>query len=572
MSEALLTWVVFLPLASVVGLALLHGSLVAFGLSRGLPDVLWRWLALAATVVTFGMSVALAAGYDATDTAFQFVAHRPWLPRWGIHYFVGLDGVGLAMLLLTTFLVPLVLIGSWTGYSRRKGYLMHVLVLETGALGAFASLNLFQFYVFFEALLVPMVFLIGVFGGPLRVRAAIKFFLFTLAGSVLFLVALLVLAVLQQQQFGGVNFDLVAVSGIPLPPILETRVPTVQAPWWQQQTWLFAACALAFAVKIPLVPLHTWLPDAHVEAPTGGSVLLAGVLLKLGAFGFVRVALPLFPVAAQQFAPVLAVVALVGILYGALLAMVQSDLKKLVAYTSISHLGFVVLGLFALNVEGLQGGILQMVNHGLSTGALFLLVGMIAERRDTREIAAFGGVAKPMPVFALFLVLITMSSIGVPMLNGFVGEFLVLLGAFERSAAVGAAATVGVVLAAIVMLSMLRRVLFGPVENPENRGLIDLDRRERAVLVAFVIPIVWIGVHPATLLRRVEPSILELLRVMDVRARASAAESEASASESSGSEAPEADGSSATVPGAAGQRARWLAAATAPAGRPEPAR
>jgi len=286
-------------------------------------------------------------------------------------------------------------------------------------------------------------------------------------------------------------------------------------PWWQTQTWLFLAFALAFGIKVPLVPFHTWLPDAHVEAPTGGSVILAGVLLKMGTYGFVRFALPLFPVASVDFAPLLFGLALVGILYGALVAMVQEDVKKLVAYSSVAHLGFVMLGMFALNVEGLEGSVLQMVNHGLSTGALFLLVGMIYERRHTRRIADFGGIAKPMPVFAALFGIVVMSSIGLPFLNGFVGEFLILLGTFRAGPGAAVAATFGVVLAAVYMLWMYRRVMFGPVENAENRGLIDLGLREKAVLVAILVPIVWIGVYPETFLKRLHPPVLELLRVME---------------------------------------------------------
>jgi NADH-quinone oxidoreductase subunit M len=301
--------------------------------------------------------------------------------------------------------------------------------------------------------------------------------------------------------------------------LINTVVP-VDGTWWQTQTWLFVAFAIAFAIKVPMVPFHTWLPDAHVEAPTAGSVVLAGVLLKMGTYGFLRYALPLFPVAAVEFTPWIMTLALVGIIYGSLVAMVQTDIKKLVAYSSVAHLGFVMLGIFSLNVHGLNGGVLQMVNHGLSTGALFILVGMLYERRHTRQISDFGGIARPMPVFAAMFGIVTMSSIGLPMLNGFVGEFLILLGTFLVNPIAAVIATSGVILAAVYMLWMFRRVMFGPVENPENRGLIDLGLREKVVMLALVIPIIWIGIYPNPLLRRIEPSVIELIRLIEVRAGA----------------------------------------------------
>jgi len=392
-----------------------------------------------------------------------------------------------------------------------------MLSLETGMLGAFVSLNLFQFYVFWEAMLVPMYFIIGIWGGPRRIYAAIKFFLFTMVGSLLMLVAMLVVYRLHFEQTGTFTLDLVAPPGAALPGLLETNIASGGDVWWRTQPWLFGAFALAFGIKVPVFPFHTWLPDAHVEAPTAGSVILAGVLLKMGTYGFVRFALPLFPDASAQLAPLVFGLGLAGILYGALVAMVQKDIKKLVAYSSIAHLGFVMLGTFALNEEGLSGAVLQMVNHGLSTGALFLLVGMLYERRHTREISAFGGIAKPMPVYAAMFGIVTMSSIGLPGLNGFVGEFLILIGTFAAAPWVGAAATFGVVLAAVYMLWMYRRVFFGPVEVAENRGLIDLDLREKLVIAAVVIPIIWIGVYPQPLLTRLSAPVGEILRVMEAK-------------------------------------------------------
>jgi NADH-quinone oxidoreductase subunit M len=410
-------------------------------------------------------------------------------------------------------------------------------------LGAFVSLNLFQFYVFWEAMLVPMYFIIGIWGGPRRVYAAIKFFLFTMVGSLLMLLAMLVLYYLGFDQTGALDFNLVAPLGGEAGGLMQTVVP-LDGIWWQTQTWLFLAFALAFAIKVPMVPLHTWLPDAHVEAPTSGSVVLAGVLLKMGTYGFLRFAIPLFPDAAVDFTPWMMALSVIGIVYGSLVAMVQSDIKKLVAYSSVAHLGFVMLGIFALNVHGLTGGVLQMVNHGLSTGALFILVGMLYERRHTRQIADFGGVARPMPVFAACFGIVTMSSIGLPMLNGFVGEFLILVGAFLAAPIFAIIATSGVVLAAAYMLWMFRRVVFGPVDNPENRGLIDLGLRERVVMMAMVIPIIWIGVYPNPLLRRIEPSVIELIRQLETRGGVVGTDSEVApelASEPESAPAPKAE-------------------------------
>jgi NADH-quinone oxidoreductase subunit M len=504
----LLTVLTFLPL----GTALLVLAL------RRLPVRAAWGLAFGGSLVTFLLSVRLFLAFDPTRTGFQLLERHEWLSGYGIHYFVGTDGVSLLLIVLTCFLVPVAILSAWNAIQRQeRGFLFSLLFLETGMIGTFAALNLFQFYVFWELMLVPMLFLIGIWGAERRIYAALKFFVYTVVGSLLMLVALIVLYSLHYQQFGVLNLDLVAAPGGPSHGLLDTVVPVSgEAPWWQTQIWLFAAFALAFGIKVPIVPLHTWLPDAHVEAPTAGSVILAGVLLKMGTYGFVRLAIPLFPVAAVALAPLFFALGLVGILYGALVAMVQDDMKKLVAYSSVAHLGFVLLGMFTFNLEGLEGSVLQMVNHGLSSGALFLLVGMLYERRHTHRIDEFGGIAKPMPVFAAIFVIVAMSSIGLPLLNGFVGEFLILLGTFLVSPAVAVSATFGVVLAAVYMLWMLRRVLFGPVENPENRGLIDLSLREKVVLVAVLAPIVWIGVHPQTLLRRLDASAVELLRRVEV--------------------------------------------------------
>jgi NADH-quinone oxidoreductase subunit M len=519
LDEQLLTVVTFLPLVTALVLLAVGALASVFG-SNGLPDSLWKPVALGSSLLTFLLSLRLYALFDPLRTGFQFTEHAPWIPDFGVNYFVGVDGISLLLVVMTTFLMPIVLLASWNDITRSvKTYLFFMLALETGMLGAFVSLNLFQFYLFWEIMLVPMYFIIGIWGGPRRIYAAIKFFLFTMVGSLLMMLALLVVYYLNFEQTGVLNFDYVAVPGSVAVGLLDTAIAT-DGVWWKTQTWLFLAFALAFAIKVPMFPVHTWLPDAHVEAPTSGSVVLAGVLLKMGTYGFVRFALPMFPVAAVEFTPLLMALALIGIVYGSLVAMVQADIKKLVAYSSVAHLGFVMLGMFAMNVHGLNGSVLQMVNHGLSTGALFLLVGMLYERRHTRLIADFGGIAKPMPVFAALFGIVTMSSIGLPMLNGFVGEFLILLGTFLHSPWIAVGATSGVVLAAAYMLWMYRRVMFGPVENPENRGLIDLGLREKAVMVAIVLPILWIGIYPNPLLRRIEPSVIELIRVVEERSAA----------------------------------------------------
>jgi NADH-quinone oxidoreductase subunit M len=512
-----LTVVTFLPLAAA--LLLLATSLVAEMLgARGLPKQVWKGVGLASAGITFVFSLVLYAGFDPANPGYQFVEHGTWLPDYGIDYFVGIDGISLFLVLLTTFLMPIVLLASWNDIDKSvKTYVFFMLFLETGMLGAFVSLNLFQFYMFWEVMLIPMYFIIGIWGGPRRVYAAVKFFLFTMVGSLLMLLAMLVVYYLAWEQTGVLDLNLVSPPGSDGPGLLATVIPVDDPTWWKNQYWLFAAFALAFAIKVPMVPFHTWLPDAHVEAPTAGSVVLAGVLLKMGTYGFLRFALPLFPVGVVEFTPLILTLSVIGIVYGSLVAMIQPDIKKLVAYSSVAHLGFVMLGMFALNANGLNGSVLQMVNHGLSTGALFLLVGMLYERRHTRMIADFGGVAKPMPVFAAFFGLVTMSSIGLPMLNGFVGEFLILVGAYMAHPLAAVIATSGVVLAAAYMLWMFRRVMFGPIEHAENRGLLDLDWREKIVMVAIVIPIVGIGVYPEPFLRRIEPSVVELLRTMEER-------------------------------------------------------
>jgi len=466
-------------------------------------------VALLASALAFLWSLKVFNLFDGAAGEMQLVERIPWMPAFGIEYLIGIDGISLFLVLLTTLLMPLAVLASWSVKEWVKEYLIFMLLLETGMLGAFVALDLFLFYVFWEVMLVPMYFLIGVWGGARRIYAALKFVIYTMAGSLLMLVAIIYLATRYAQETQVLTFDLLRIYALQLP--------------FEQQSWLFFAFALSFAIKVPLFPFHTWLPDAHVEAPTAGSVILAGVLLKLGTYGFLRFAIPLFPDAALAAAPFFIALAVIGIIYGAVVAMMQTDLKKLVAYSSVSHLGFVMLGLFALNVQGIQGAIYQMLNHGLSTGALFLLVGMIYERRHSRLIADFGGLWKQVPLFSALLLAVTFSSIGLPGLNGFVGEFLIMLGAFSVTPLWTAAAATGVILGAIYMLWMVRRVIFGPLVHPENQKLTDLNGREILILAPILALIVLMGVYPQPFLDRMKPAVdLTLKKVFAAQATAAA--------------------------------------------------
>ena len=450
-------------------------------------------LSLLSSTAAFIWSLRLFQAFDPGAGEMQFVERIPWMPAFGIGYIVGIDGISLFLVLLTTFLMPLAIVASWTVQDRIKEYLFFMLVLETGMLGAFVALDLFLFYVFWEVMLVPMYFLIGVWGGTRRIYAALKFVVYTMAGSLPMLVAIIYLASRYAHVNQVMTFDLLQLYNLRLPV--------------NEQIWLFLAFGLSFAIKVPLFPFHTWLPDAHVEAPTAGSVILAGVLLKMGTYGFLRFAMPLFPDAALVLTPMIIALAVIGIIYGASVAMMQPDLKKLVAYSSVSHLGFVMLGLFALNIHGIQGGIYQMVSHGLSTGALFLLVGMLYDRRHTRMIADFGGLWHQLPVFSVLFLIVTFASIGLPGLNGFIGEFLILLGAFSVKPGWTAAAAIGVILGAIYMLWMFRRVFFGPMTHPENQKLTDLNRRELLILAPVIALIIIMGIYPQPFLSRMKPSV-----------------------------------------------------------------
>jgi NADH-quinone oxidoreductase subunit M len=460
------------------------------------PVRLARSLALGVTILEFVISLGLWWTYDPTGAVMQFNGAVPWIPDWGIYYRVGLDGMSLTMVLLTTLLMPLSVLGSWNGITTRlRGFYALLLVLATGMIGVFVALDLFLFYVLWEVMLIPMYFIIGIWGGKNRLYASIKFFVYTMLGSLLMLVAILVLYYSAGRAVGMYSFEYAHIL----------RHASVEGG---ARYWLFGAFFLAFAIKVPMFPFHTWLPDAHVEAPTAGSVILAGVLLKMGTYGFLRFAIPFFPDVAfdPTVSATIVTLAVIGILYGAVVAMVQPDLKKLIAYTSVSHLGFVILGIWAATMQGVQGALMVMINHGISTGALFFLVGMIYERRHSRQIADFGGIARVVPGFAAVLTVVSLSSIGLPATNGFIGEFLVLVGSFGSWPVATILATTGVIFAAAYLLWALYRVLYGPVEKPENETLTDLTGREYAVLVPLLLLIVWLGLYPQPVLRRLEPS------------------------------------------------------------------
>lgn len=507
-SRSILTTTIFLPLLfSIIILTMRKENIRAI-----------KFVGALGATLTWFISVYLYLCFDPTRAGFQFQQQVEWIRGLNISYFVGVDGLSLLLIFLTTLLMILAMVGTWNSVSHRlKEYTIMLLLLEVGMVGVFASLDLFLFYMFWEAMLIPMYFIIGIWGGSNRIYAAVKFFLYTLFGSLLMLVAILSLGYFASKVPGG-SFTTNLIDLYRVAPLLPVNL----------QLWMFAAFGLSFAIKVPIWPLHTWLPDAHVEAPTAGSVILAGVLLKMGTYGFIRFNLPLFAEASLRLIPFMCTLAVIGILYGALVAMVQTNIKKLVAYSSVSHLGFVMLGIFSMTEEGLQGAIIQMVDHGLSTGALFLLVGMIYDRTHTRTIADYGGVAKLMPVFASFLMIISLASIGLPGLNGFIGEFLILVGAFKSTLVdnrlFAALAGFGIIFSAVYILWMYQRVMLGPVREGGLYGghsISDLTKREVAVLVPIVLFVVWIGIYPRTFLNTSALMVKQTVEQMESTKRGS---------------------------------------------------
>lgn len=475
------------------------------------PKAWVRPVALLLSLFEFGLSLGILGLFDKKSAALQLAENIPWIPEFGISYFLGIDGISLWLVLLTTFLTPIVVLGSWTAIDKSiKGFHAALFILQAAMVGSFLAMDAVLFYVFFELSLVPMYFMVGIWGGQRRIYATVKFFIFTMVGSLMMLLAIIYLMFSARDTVGQMTANLLT--------LYQLKIPFVAGDLMNPQTLLFFAFSLAFAIKVPMFPFHTWLPDAHVEAPTPGSVLLAGVMLKMGSYGFLRFVIPLFPEASQQYAWVFLFLGVVGIVYGALVAMVQPDVKKLVAYSSVSHMGYVMIGMFALNTYGVTGSLYQMLNHGVSTGALFLLVGMIYERTHSREIARYGGLAKALPIFTILFVIITMSSIAVPMTNGFIGEFLILMGTFAAQKGFAIVAVTGVVLGAVYMLWMVKRVFFGPageLVKDEHHPLHDLNAREIAVMIPLVILVFWMGLFPNHFLDWSKASVENLVENKD---------------------------------------------------------
>ena len=482
---------------------------------------LLRWIAAGGTLATFAVSLLLWFGFDSANPGFQFVTDQPWISSLDAGFRFGIDGMSLLLVVLTTLIMPIAVLSSWESIrDREKLYYILLLVLETGMIGVFIALDTFLFYIFWELVLIPMYFLIGIWGGKEKIYASMKFFIYTMAGSLLMLVAIVWLGTYAGGAGGGFTTDLMKLMEV------GPRIPL------DAQKWLFLAFALSFCIKVPVFPLHTWLPDAHTQAPTAGSVILAGVMLKMGTYGLIRFNLQLFPQSSLHYADIISVLAVIGIIYGALVAMVQTDVKRLVAYSSVAHLGFVTLGIFSMTTEGVQGAVIQMVNHGLSTGMLFLLVGYIYERRHTRQMSDFGGLARSMPVYATFFAIAVFASVGLPGLNGFVGEFLTLIGAYTSENLstkwFAILAATGVIFAAVYLLILFQRMFFGPITHEENRRVTDLTKLEVAVMIPLVVLIVWIGFQPNTFLKMSEASSRAVVQTIDEAAgRVEVAEEEA---------------------------------------------
>lgn len=486
-----------IPILSIVTFLPIGGAILFIFISREKRALLFS-LAFIISLVNFLISLLLYFNFNSQTSSPQFVEKTTWI-GYGIEYHVGIDGISLFLVLLTTFLMPVAILSSWKYIQRReKEYLIFILMLETGIIGVFVSLNLFLFYVFWEAMLIPMYFIIGIWGGQRRIYATLKFVLFTMLGSLLMLVAIFILYSIYFKATGTYSLNIFDYYKI----ILNPRI----------QIWLFLAFAIAFAIKVPLIPFHTWLPDAHVEAPTAGSVLLAAVLLKMGAYGFLRFALPLFPDATQRLLPFLAVLSLIGILYGGLMALIQKNVKSLVAYSSVSHMGLIMLSVFALNTISVEGAIYQMLNHGLSTGALFLCVGILYERSHTHVIKDYGGVSRQMPIFSAFFLVFILSSLGLPGLNGFVGEILCLFGIFKSNTVFAILAASTVILSAVYLLWMFQRVMQGPITNEKINSFKDLNKREICYFVPIIILVFWMGIYPGPFLRKMDVSVNHLLK------------------------------------------------------------
>ena len=479
--DHILSWVIFLPL--------IGAAIALFVRDNNTVKV----IALITTVADFLISLPLWINFDHSTAAFQFVEKVAWIPTFHINYHIGIDGISLLLIIMTTFLAPLCVLCSWNAIAdRSREFMINLMVMQTAMVGVFCALDMALFYIFWEAMLIPMYLIVGVWGGVNRIYAAVKFFIYTLGGSLLLLVAMIYMFFA-----GGHTFDIPTLMNAGIDP--------------KAQMWLFAAMFIAFAIKVPMFPFHTWLPHAHVQAPTAGSVILASVMLKMGTYGFLRFCLPMLTDASFSYTPIILTLSVIAIVYGAYMALAQSDIKKLIAYSSVSHMGFVMIGMFVYNQQGIEGAIMQMINHGVTTGALFLSVGVIYDRRHTREISEFGGLAKTMPVFSTMFMIFTFSSIGLPGTNGFVGEFLVLLGAFKYHPLTAVLASTGIVLGAVYMLHLVARMVWSECANPENQKLKDLDAREWFVLAPLVVLVFWIGIYPAPFLEVMHESVGHLL-------------------------------------------------------------